>query len=67
MNNIGFLFNNNADWHIVSQEGIFPLHPKDAADPMMCLRHNDLVRYQHIDFDVQHKKPYAKITTFIKK
>jgi hypothetical protein len=65
--NIGFLFKDeNTDWHIVSENGIFMLHPKDRDDPMLCLKHNDIVRYNYVDSNLYTGKPYAKITNFIK-
>jgi len=63
--NTGFLFFYNKKWHIVSENGIFSLHPKDSEDPMLCLRHNDLVKYDYVDFNSTSGKPYAKITNFI--
>lgn len=62
----GILFCEKQDkWHIISEKGIFPLHPRDLEDPMLCLKHNDLVNYKYQDICPDIYKPFAKIINFI--
>lgn len=63
--NKGFLFENKNKWFIVSKDGIYPLHPKDVEDPMMCLKHNELITYNYCDYSTEQNKPYARIQNFL--
>lgn len=64
----GFLFLDPQDksWHIHTERGIYPLHPDDVEDPMMCLSKDTKVGYGYVESHKEASKiTYAKIIRFL--